>query len=99
MKSKSISVLGQTSERSSCRLINLAFGHSDLQRSVQQCMKRLSVLFLLFALSIGFLWAQGAAEKPESTVPTPRDYGTINGRVTDPAHNAEGPDSRVGPPG
>jgi TonB-dependent receptor len=88
MKSESISVLDQTGRRSSCTLISLTLGHTDLQCSFHRFMKRLLVLFLLSGLPTGCLWAQGGAGTPGGTLPTQKDYGTINGRATDPAHSA-----------
>jgi len=58
-------------------------GHCLFQRFTN----RFLVFFLLSNLLGGALWAQGTGEAPGSA-PSQKDYGTINGRATDPAHSA-----------
>ena len=50
-------------------------------------MARGLLLFLLPGFTAVCLQAQTGETRPD-TVPTRKDYGTINGRVTDPAHGA-----------
>src|SRR5438309_11330109 len=53
----------------------------------QRMARGLVVLFLLPGITAVCLRAQTGGTAPD-TVSTRKDYGTINGRVTDPVHSA-----------
>src|SRR5258708_33771923 len=51
-------------------------------------LRGLVMWVFVFCMVRVWLWAQGAGGPSQTTVPTQKDYGTINGRATDPSHSA-----------
>jgi TonB-dependent receptor len=89
MKPKVISVFDYLATPSSSNSSESISDCNNLGAAIEWLTQRrlLMGVFLSCMVSVS-LWAQGTAGTPARTGPTQKDYGTVNGRATDPSHSA-----------
>ena len=88
MKPKSISVCDPLPFGSSGNPVNSASTRKGLDNAVKRLTPRLLIAFLLAGATSLSSWAQVAGKTAPGEVQAQKGSGTIEGRVTDPAHDA-----------
>jgi TonB-dependent receptor len=88
MRLNANSSFDQVATRRPCNPIDPVSGRKQLGMVIRRLTLRHSIIVVVSCIIGVSLGAQGTAGLPQSTVPTQKDYGTINGRATDPDHSA-----------
>jgi TonB-dependent receptor len=89
MKLKALSCLATRSSANSTEFISACnhFGAPPKRQLKARALLTVLLSCMVSCMASISLWAQGTAGTP-TTAPTQKDYGTINGRATDPSHSA-----------